>query len=143
MRGVNASSTVEERAGLYCAMAIYLHGNDLDPDEVTHRLGISPTDSWRRGDGHRFSSGTEVSRKGGLWTLRLNPDGPGAGVAMTELKSALAGYSGSLLDIPGVEDAYLDVFAIAGVESEAIEISREIVDILSGLGLRLQITIGR
>jgi hypothetical protein len=25
-------------------------GNDLDPDEITKIVGVSPTDSWKKGD---------------------------------------------------------------------------------------------
>lgn len=41
-------------------------GNDLDPAEITRSLGVSPTDSWKKGD---VNSRNGYERKFGRWSL--------------------------------------------------------------------------
>ena len=42
-------------------------GDSFDTDEVTNRLGITPTDSWRKGDKGFYKSAVEFA----MW--RLSP----------------------------------------------------------------------
>jgi hypothetical protein len=47
-------------------------GEDFDPDEITRRLGIHPTESWRRGDPRgNPKSGAKYPRSG--WRLVVGP----------------------------------------------------------------------
>ncbi|UCV09304.1 DUF4279 domain-containing protein [Dechloromonas denitrificans] len=41
-------------------------GNDLDPAEITKALGVTPTDSWKKGD---VNSRNGCERKFGRWSL--------------------------------------------------------------------------
>jgi len=69
---------VEERRE-YCSCKLYIRGDDLDPHEVTSQLGVSPTESYRRGDQLRLGVTRESSGKGsqliaptGMWILHID-----------------------------------------------------------------------
>jgi len=47
--------------------AYFTIANSFDPDEITRRVGISPTDSWRKGDIHPK---TGHARNFSRWSLR-------------------------------------------------------------------------
>jgi Domain of unknown function (DUF4279) len=46
-------------------------GKDLDPDEVTRRLGLEPSQAWRKGDRRSERS----TRTAGTWSFEVLPPG--------------------------------------------------------------------
>lgn len=54
------------------SIEVFLHGDDLDPGLVTARILLEPTRSWKRGDISVTSSGEQVVRKRGLWSLKYD-----------------------------------------------------------------------
>ena len=52
-------------------LTLGIHGEDLDPDEISRLLGCAPTSCHRRGDARR--SGPPWARGGGYYLSRRNP----------------------------------------------------------------------
>lgn len=46
-------------------------GKDLDPDEVSRRLGLKPSQAWRKGD----RRGENSTRTAGTWSFEVLPHG--------------------------------------------------------------------
>jgi Domain of unknown function (DUF4279) len=51
-------------------VALEFLSSDMGPDEISDRLGLQPTKSWRAGDTETHS---KVPHKDGRWILRLPP----------------------------------------------------------------------
>ncbi|HBE17942.1 MAG TPA: hypothetical protein DEG17_17565 [Cyanobacteria bacterium UBA11149] len=51
-----------------------LSGVDLDPDEITAKVGIEPTETWKTGDLIIRPKGRRVTRKFSLWKVKSKLD---------------------------------------------------------------------
>lgn len=89
-------------------VAIYLKGDNLDPEHLTQIIGLLPSESHRKGDRWITASGSEFEKKTGLWSLLIKGDGVDISDAIVRLTSG-ANVS-SFTELPGVEEECLDIF---------------------------------
>ena len=92
-----------------CRLSVYLKGDDLCPDEITKLVGIEPTEGRRKGEAWITSSNKTVVEKRGLWswTYSVQTDD----VAQVLERFLVMFPEGiSFGKLPGVTDAYLDIF---------------------------------
>src|SRR5688572_19374032 len=65
-------------AGLHeTAASLRFIGDDLDPDEITARLGAAPTRSVRKGSTRKTKQGADWVERTGSWHLRVSRRRPG------------------------------------------------------------------
>jgi hypothetical protein len=103
-------------------VGLYLHGENLDPEEISKILGVFPSRVHRKGDKNISpKTGREyVPWKQGLWKLVLNRNHAEVTNVMTELLTALGKVDLTLTSLPGVQNAYFDVF-ISGMTNRNLE----------------------
>jgi len=125
-------------------VAIYLRGDDLRPDEVSRVLGITPSRCQRKGE--LSGESKSVVAKIGLWSISAQTESRVISDHLDELFSRLQHVNIKLPEIPGVTDAYLDIFvaperqpSISGTAE--IKLTRGQIDELSRLGLSLETTV--
>ena len=87
---------------------LILRGEQLDPASVSALLGVTPTRTRTRGERKVTRSGRPYETKVSVWRLKAEGATPGACVAA--LASRFGGRVPELLRLPGVEDAFLDLF---------------------------------
>lgn len=122
-------------------VSIYLRGDDLQPGAVSETLGIEPDDQQTRGEAD--FGGRSVTSRTGLWmigshdrTLEVEP-------LVEAVVARLAPVDRDLRTLPGVQEAYLDLFvAEEEGETRTIELSPALLIRLNALGLALNLTIG-
>jgi Domain of unknown function (DUF4279) len=89
-------------------LGLYLRGERLDPVALTALLGVTPTSTRTRGQTRALRSGHSVETKVSVWHVKVTAGSP------TECVSALVTRFGDRLPdlsrLPGVEDAFLDMF---------------------------------
>ncbi len=65
-------------AGIHeTTMSLRFFGDDLDPDEITARLGCPPSTSRRKGDVWTTPKGIGKVARAGFWHLKINKRQPG------------------------------------------------------------------
>jgi hypothetical protein len=129
--------------------SLYLKGHALDPAEVTQALRVRPTASHTRGELHQTSSGREFVTKTGLWSLVVDRDQ----AEVSDVLEALLAFLGKqsvLVNLPGVQEAYFDVFVAYSSDEDgegtcAMDISPAQLNALShyGLPVRFTVSMGR
>ncbi len=96
-------------ARTFASLALY--GADLDPLEVTRRLGVQPTDSALRGDKHVSKAGTRVAPMG-RWILSsadvVRTDD--AAVHVGHVLNAVDRHRTDLRALPGVDRARVSIY---------------------------------
>lgn len=92
---------------------LYFLGDDLDPDAVTEKLGVIPTDSWRKGEEKVTSTSRKYVTKNGLWRLSSDSDSRLISDRVAQLASnvMIGGKPPSELD--GIQEAFVDIFVLA------------------------------
>ncbi len=80
-----------------CSVSLRFFGEDLDPDEVTQVLGITPTGSYRKGDVYRGKR-TDITRSTGSWRYSIKKR---AGVSLEEQINHLLDQLPSDLEVWG------------------------------------------
>lgn len=100
-------------------VAIYLKGDDLMPEELSARLGVVATKSHRRGQKSIAKSGKEIVARTGLWkssrTAKSAIDLP---LLLQQVASELLASGNDLSSLPGVEDAFVDIFIAQTAEHD-------------------------
>jgi Domain of unknown function (DUF4279) len=125
-------------------VALYVRGDALDPELVTQLLGVEPTKMQKKGQEFVTPSGREFATKIGLWSLVIQSESTSLDEHLTMLLSALAGRKG-IDSIPGVEDAYVDVFVALASDKDgdancALSVGPAALEGLATLGLPLRIS---
>jgi hypothetical protein len=92
------------------SIAIYLHGDELDPGRVTETLQVNPTEFRKKGDTTLLSSGSVSRAKEGVWVLRIEADSANIGTSVDKLMAMLGDRGSAIPAISGIEDSYLDIF---------------------------------
>ena len=100
------------RSSDYIQVGLYVRGETLDPERVSSELGIAPTDSQYKGKRSATSTERLVVAKLGVWSLVVESD---TGLLSDQLDILLArmpmgDISAPIYKIPGVEEAYIDIF---------------------------------
>jgi hypothetical protein len=129
------------------ATSLYLHGENLNPDEISKILGTIPSEAYRKGD-KRISPTTgqeHTSHKQGFWSLVLHRDGAEIIDTVTELLSILSEINLSLATLPNVQDAYFDVFIIGfitqdGKDTFEFALGNEQLAALARFGIPIRVT---
>jgi hypothetical protein len=126
-------------------VTIYLRGDDLDPSSVSTSLGISPSKSQYKGEKRVTSTNREFVTKIGVWALAAETKSSSLSVHIDELRSKIGG-KGPLINIVGVQEAYLDVFMSktsddTGSGTCEFQLSSESIKALESLGLPVQFTV--
>ena len=107
------------------SLGLYLRGERLDPDSVTKILGINPTKSQKKDERNFTPTGMEYRKNIGLWALLT--DSPSSNISdhFDQISSNLEKISRSsvvlgnhLLELPGVDEGYIDVFVCGVVDEE-------------------------
>jgi hypothetical protein len=125
-------------------VGLYLLGADLSPHRITDSLRIQPTVSQARGDIRTTPSGTDYVIKTGTWGLVIDRT-PGEVSDLLDELFAKLGPQPALASIPGVQEAYFDIF-IASLTDEdgdstcAMAFSTEQTEKLSRYNLPVRIT---
>lgn len=90
--------------------SLYLRGHDLDPAVVSVKLGVSATCSQRRGETKLTSTNHEVTTKIGMWGLTAITESQTLSDHIEELASRVTITGDFIRSIPGVQEAYIDIF---------------------------------
>lgn len=125
-------------------VALYVRGDALDPDLVTKYLGVKPTKTQKKGQEFVTSSGREFVAKNGLWSLVIQSKSASLDRHLTALLTGLGSCKG-IDSIPGVEEAYIDVFVALASDKDgeaecALSMEPATLDSLAMLGLPLRIS---
>lgn len=125
-------------------VSLYVYGSDLDPGEVTSRLGLEPYAAGRRGEPRRGRQGQSYApRKMGVWGYKIS------GTDLTQLLNhflALLGQREQLLDgIPCAQEGHIEIVALRSDEDRdatcEMELTVEQVQKLSSYAVPLRITV--
>ena len=129
-------------------VALYLRGEQLDPDAVSRVLAIRPSRAQTKGQRLRTSTGHEFEAKVGLWSLVVELQSSSLEAHLAQLLSTLPPVL-SLSSIADVEEAYIDVFLALASDRDGearceLDVSPSTLRRLSELGLpvRLSVTAG-
>lgn len=130
----------DERA----VVSLYLYGDALVPEEITQAIKAAPDRSLRRGEKKpsRLESSTAVA-KTGLWMIRAEPAAGFVSEQLASLIRRIASWPGSLINLPHVTDARIDIYLQANTPESSVgfEISRDLINELSVRGLRVSLTL--
>lgn len=121
-------------------VALYVHGLDLDPTAISRALGLLPTHAHVRGDIIASSHSSKTGeRKGGLWKLEAEDLTASLEGQVTSILDRLVVSDCALTELPGVDDAYLDLFAASDGEV-SFYLDPRIIALAARLGLAVQVT---
>lgn len=125
-------------------VGIYLHGCELQPDAITRRLGVGPTRAQVAG-GVRYGSRT-ARAKLGMWALLAQSTSHCVSDHIDELLGAIDNCSVPLSELPGVDQACLDVFMSTDESNRPREpleliVSVDHLAVIRKLGLFLRVTV--
>lgn len=127
------------------SVAIYLHGDTLEPQGLTEFLGIKPDTSWKSGEERRLGNGTTVSAKTGMWTLSVPFTDDDMDKILTKLTDALGENFPRISSVPGIESVYADIFVcISQEQSDAgytLKLGNSELSTIANAGLDLQVTV--
>ena len=95
-------------------VSLLLHGDQLDPDQVTIKLGVNASKSRHKGETWRTITNNEVTPKTGFWSLAAKKESMELHDQISSLRQQLSSATCSPLCIPGVENAEISVFIALG-----------------------------
>ena len=126
-------------------VAVYLRGEDLDPELVTQSIRIEPSTAQKRGDKQVTSTGREFTAKLGVWALVVELDSSSLDAHLTQLASALP-VGSAFASLANVEEAYVDIFIalVSDADGDArceLAVSPQSLELLARLGLPVQISV--
>lgn len=120
-------------------VSLRFFGEDLDPGEITRRLGASPTESCRKGDRKQTELGRTRIAKEGSWRRRAAVRQPGDVEAQIfEVLSGLTQDMAIWRELSGryQPDIFCGLF-MAG-ENDEFGLSNAVLEALAQRGLRLR-----
>jgi hypothetical protein len=123
----------------YNSLTILLFGERLDPIEIDGALGISATDSFKKGD--NFSLGKHL-RKSGMWCLELKREGSLPSDDLKYFASMVPDKFFPLCNIAGVSSTRLSLWVDLNDPTSTIELSMDPSDIelMNKLGVQFYLT---
>jgi hypothetical protein len=129
-------------------VSLCLKGEALDPVGLSKLLGVTATTARRKGEKRTIASNKEVTSKGGVWILRVQKDLDVLDLSsvVEELVAKIGNKTASLVGIPGVEHAYVDVFVATKSRDDGggtceFELSALNIASVRELGLPVQFTV--
>lgn len=130
-------------------VALYLRGENLDPELINHVTGVQPSRTQKKGEKHTTSTGHEFTVKMGLWALVVELESASLDAHLARLVGSLPSGT-ALSSIAGVDDAYVDIFValVSSMQGDAnceLAINPKVLAPLARLGLpiRISVTAGR
>lgn len=129
-------------------VALYLRGDDLDPEVVTKKLGIRPSRFQRKGEKKVTSTKHEYLVKIGMWGLIADSESYLLADHVTALASNIVAHGDILNKLPGVQEAYIDIFIAATADQDGegtceLELNKENLTQLARMGLPVRLTISQ
>jgi hypothetical protein len=129
----------------YALISLYVLGNNLDPGYISGLLGIAPSKTFKAGDskvpGHPHSA--SHARCG--WVVSLEKDSNDISAGLLRLLAKFAKDQTPLGRLPGVDEAYIDVFLANGAEdlSNVIEfdLGCEVTEAVARLELPIRFSV--
>src|SRR5437868_7902828 len=91
-------------------VSLYIHGESLDPAQVTLMLGTEGSKARSKGEKWLTSMGDEVTAKTGLWQLSASRELMSVRDQLSSLRQKLSSATCPPSRIPGVQYADIDVF---------------------------------
>lgn len=123
-------------------LALRFFGDDLDPDEVTARLGCPPTKGAKKGGIWITKRGTENTARTGSWLLISNDRQPGdLNAQVADLLSLLSDDLLVWADFTARFDASVFCGIFVEQSNEGEDLSTETLQRLSSRNLRLSLNI--
>ena len=123
----------------YNSLTILLFGERLDPKDISEALGISATDSFKKGDS--FSLGKHL-RRNGMWCLELKREGSSPSNDLKDFVSIIPDRFLPLSNLDGVSSTRLSLWVDLSDPSSTIELSLDPPDIelMNKLGVQFYLT---
>ena len=127
-------------------VALYLRGDNLDPAQASRLLGLEPTKSQRKREERLTSTNRKVVAKVGLWALVAESKSDDLSVLIDELASKLGDRAALLPSVPGVQEAFLDVFIAIDADPDGggtceFQLSAEDLHSLKQVGVATRFTV--
>jgi hypothetical protein len=128
------------------SVALYIHGDDLNPSEITDRLGVTPDVARRKGDRRQLVSGSIATQKTGVWSRQLDTDAAGISAAALQLVAEFEASEQRLDLLPGVEAVTIDIYCALGVDeinsnNLSFVLPQTVVERISKLGADINVTL--
>lgn len=123
----------------YARLTIRLFGEDLDPTKVNANLGISATDSYKRGD--IFSKGKNI-RTYGMWCLDLKREGSSPCDDLKSFAETAHANVFPVTNIDGVTSGSLALWIDTSDPNSTFELSidPEDIELINKLGVQFYLT---
>ena len=123
-------------------VTLRFHGDNLDPQELSDRLGAMPTSAFVKGATLRSARGTERVAKTGQWRLNVEAEAPDDFDGLVaQLFDQLSSDHDTWLDLSGRFAGNLFVGLFLDSSNEGVPISRETVSAIAARGLSLGLDI--
>lgn len=125
-------------------VTLYFRGQNLRPDLITKRLGISPTETRRKGEKRLGGQGRSYINTIGIWALQTTTTSKKLSTHLGELTSKVKSLE-KIDKTVGVEEAYIDVFLCfkrtEDSDSYEFSISKKNIKEINSLGIPVQFTV--
>jgi hypothetical protein len=126
------------------SVSLYLKGSKLEPDVITSLLGIEPTKSRHSGPLENEAS-VDAKYATGLWVRSIDFQSVSAVPFLQELLETLIHSGVDLSTLPGVEEAFIDLFiARECVEDGRLDVflsfPNQVFELLTRTKLSFQLT---
>lgn len=99
-------------------VALYLRGDNLDPEVISNTIGIIPTESQYKGQKNITSTNREFYSKIGMWALVADSVSYNVADHINWLVSQIGKCGNTLRSINGVDEAYVDIFIAAKADED-------------------------
>lgn len=123
------------------SIGLFVRGENLDPDNVTARLGAAPTIRQTKGQARVAPDGRQIEAKGGLWARVIDADDV---ADVDKLLATVASGAVGLGSIADVAEAYFDLFVACESEKGrtdlAFRIDTSTMTAVAAAGLPLRMT---
>lgn len=121
----------------------FIRGNDIDPDEISHILGILPEYKYKRGDLH--GKNNQMVRKKGLWSISSSEKvvSPDLQLHIEWLLALLEPLKRQLESVISTKDVYAEItciFNLFSIEWDS-RLEPSILDRIADLHIQLGISI--
>jgi hypothetical protein len=127
-------------------VSLFLHGDSLDPAQVTLMLGTVGSKTRSKGENWRTSMGDEVTAKTGFWELSASGQSMSVRGQLSWLRQKLRSATCPPLSIPGIQHADIDVFIALcsndhGGGDHQFQLTAEDLAWISSLGTTISFTL--
>jgi hypothetical protein len=127
-------------------VSLFLHGDSLNPAQVTLMLGTEGSKTRSKGEKWRTSTDHEVTAQTGLWSLSASRESMSVRDQLSWLRQKLSSATCTPSRIPGVQYADIDVFIALGSNDQGggdheFQLTLEDLAWISSLGTTISFTL--